>query len=48
MDENRDISEIDVDELWIREWAEEGLARLERYLERHAAFESFLREREAG
>jgi hypothetical protein len=47
MDENSDITEIDVDELWIREWVEEGIARLERYLERRAAFADFLRERDA-
>ena len=31
-----------VDELWLRDWAEEGLARLEQYLARQAAFAAFL------
>ena len=45
MNENIDITEIDVDELWIREWAEIGLAELERYLARQAAFAEYLRQR---
>ncbi len=45
MNENIDITEIDVDELWIREWAEIGLAELERYLARQAAFAEYLRHR---
>jgi hypothetical protein len=47
MDDERDITAIDVDELWIREWVEDGMAKLERYLERRAAFADFLRERDA-
>jgi hypothetical protein len=31
-----------VDELWLRDWAAEGLAALERYLAKHAAFAAFL------
>lgn len=31
-----------VDELWIHDWAAEGLAALERYLGKHAAFAAFL------
>jgi hypothetical protein len=48
MDENTDITEIDVDELWLREWVEDGLARLQRYLASHAAFAEYLRERGEG
>ena len=36
---------VDVDELWLREWAAEGIAALERYLAKHAAFAAFLRAR---
>lgn len=31
-----------VDELWLGDWAAEGLAALERYLAKQAAFEAFL------
>ncbi len=31
-----------VDELWLRDWAQEGLARLEQYLARQAEFAAFL------
>jgi hypothetical protein len=48
MDESLDITEIDVDELWLREWVEDGLAQLERYLAKHAAFADFLRQRGEG
>jgi hypothetical protein len=34
-----------VDELWLRDWAQEGLARLEQYLARQAEFSAFLRSR---
>jgi hypothetical protein len=44
MDE-REIAETDVDELWLREWAQTGLVVLERYLAKHAAFAEFLRTR---
>lgn len=44
MDE-REIAETDVDELWLREWAQTGLVDLEGYLARHAAFAEFLRAR---
>lgn len=43
MDDTTDIAKIDVDELWVREWAEEGIVQLDRYLACHAAFEEFLR-----
>jgi len=45
MDDTTDITKIDVDELWVREWAEEGIVRLDRYLACHAAFDKYLRER---
>ena len=31
-----------VDELWLRDWAAEGIAALERYLAKQAAFAAFL------
>jgi len=31
-----------VDELWLHDWAAEGLAALERYLAKQAAFAAFL------
>jgi hypothetical protein len=34
---------LDVDEAWIAEWAAEGIADLERYLAKHAAFAEYLR-----
>ncbi len=45
MSDHADVTEIDVDELWLREWVEDGLVKLERYLERQAAFAAYLRER---
>jgi hypothetical protein len=36
---------LDVDELWIAEWAAEGIAAIERYLASHAAFAEYLRAR---
>jgi hypothetical protein len=41
----RDIAHTDVDELWLREWAEAGLALLQEYLAKHAAFADFLQRR---
>jgi len=35
-----------VDELWLRDWAAEGLAALERYLSKQAAFAAFLAARD--
>ena len=35
-----------VDELWILDWAAEGLAAFEPYLAKHAAFGNFLAERD--
>jgi hypothetical protein len=34
-----------VDELWLSDWAQEGLARLEQYLARQAEFAAFLNAR---
>jgi len=36
---------LDVDEAWLHEWAAEGIAALERYLAKHAAFAAFLQAR---
>jgi hypothetical protein len=36
---------VDVDELWLREWAAQGIAAIERSLAKHAAFEEYLRSR---
>ena len=40
-----EIIQTSVDELWLREWAHVGLAALEAYLTKHAAFAEFLRRR---
>jgi hypothetical protein len=34
---------LDVDEAWLAEWASEGLAAIEAYLAKHAAFAEYLR-----
>lgn len=39
------IHELDVDEAWLREWAAEGVAAIEQYLAKHAAFAAYLRAR---
>lgn len=36
------IHELDVDEAWLREWAAEGVAAIEQYLAKHAAFAAYL------
>jgi predicted nucleic-acid-binding protein len=36
---------LDVDEAWVAEWAAEGIAAIERYLAKHAAFADYLRAR---
>lgn len=36
---------LDVDELWLCEWAARGIAAIERSLAKHAAFEEYLRTR---
>lgn len=35
-----------VDEVWIADWAAEGIAALERYLARQAAFQAYLHNRD--
>jgi len=37
---------IGVDEVWIADWAAEGIAALERYLARQAAFQAYLHNRD--
>jgi hypothetical protein len=37
--------ELDVDQAWLTEWAAEGIAAIERYLAKHAAFARYLRSR---
>lgn len=44
--DDREIVSIDVDQLWIREWAEAGLSALHEYLAKQAAFADFLRQRD--
>ena len=41
--DGHEIAETDVDDLWLREWAQSGLVALEAYLAKHAAFTEFLR-----
>ena len=36
---------VPVDEAWIRDWAAEGLAAIQRYLSKHAAFAAYLEAR---
>jgi hypothetical protein len=45
MNEHTDTTTISVDEVWIREWAAQGIAALERLLAAHAAFDDYLRAR---
>jgi hypothetical protein len=33
---------LDVDQLWLQEWAAQGIAAIERSLAKHAAFEAYL------
>jgi hypothetical protein len=37
--------ELDVDDAWLTEWAAEGIAALERYLAKQAAFAHYLQSR---
>ncbi len=46
MNEHIDIDTISVDDVWLREWAAEGIESLERLLAAHAAFDAFLRSRQ--
>jgi hypothetical protein len=36
------LNAVPVDELWLGDWAAEGIAALERYLAKQAAFAAFL------
>ena len=45
MSEQTHITPVPVDELWLVDWAAEGIAALERYLAKHAAFAAYLRGR---
>ena len=36
------IAAVPVDEAWLRDWAAEGLAAIEQYLAKHAAFAAYL------
>ena len=46
MNEQTDITTaVSVDEAWLREWAADGIAALERLLAAHAAFDEYLRSR---
>jgi hypothetical protein len=38
-------SELDVDQAWLTEWAAEGIAAIEHYLAKQAAFTRYLRSR---
>ena len=40
-----DLGHLPVDEAWIADWAAEGIAALEQYLAKHAAFAAYLRQR---
>ena len=39
------IQLVDIDEVWLVEWAAEGIEALERYLAKQAAFAHYLRSR---
>jgi hypothetical protein len=40
------LEAVPVDELWLADWAAEGIAALERYLAKQAAFATFLAARD--
>jgi hypothetical protein len=42
MSDNIRTTPVPVDELWLADWAAEGIAALERYLAHHAAFAAYL------
>jgi hypothetical protein len=42
MSEHIRTTPVPVDELWLADWAAEGIAAFERYLARHAAFAAYL------
>jgi len=39
------LNTLSVDELWLGDWAAEGIAALEQYLAKQAAFAAFLAKR---
>lgn len=46
MSEQTDFATLSVDDVWLREWAAEGIAALERLLAAHAGFDEHLRTRQ--
>jgi hypothetical protein len=40
------LNVLSVDELWLGDWAAEGIAAIERYLAKQAAFAAFLAARD--
>ena len=48
--EDRHLHEIqdDLTDTWLEEWADDGVAEVEAYLAKHAAFVSYLETREAA
>jgi hypothetical protein len=44
-DHSTHTGSVPVEELWLGDWAQEGIARLEQYLARQAEFAAFLSER---
>jgi hypothetical protein len=48
--EDRHLYEIqdDLSDTWLEEWADDGVAEVEAYLAKHAAFISYLETREAA
>jgi predicted nucleic-acid-binding protein len=44
--DDREIGSTDVDEVWLREWADAGLSALQDYLAKQAAFADFLLRRD--
>jgi hypothetical protein len=48
--EDRHLYEIqdDLSDTWLEEWADNGVAEVEAYLAKHAAFLSYLETREAA
>lgn len=45
MSEQTHTTPVPVDELWLDDWAAEGIAAFESYLAKHAAFAAYLRDR---
>ena len=48
--EDRHLYEIqdDLSDTWLEDWADDGVAEVEAYLAKHAAFISYLETREAA